>query len=258
MIIYDQEIADNLIELLEITLEHVVIKFSSSIKVSTISQDSVLLFVDGATPSQVFNPFDDFNAIDNYNSISRTLKIYWNQDILEASTDYYLTVTGLKNAASELYGDVNIQFATSALLIDTPPPPSDPPIPTIEDHSIIKTISYETDSATPIDETLSLNFVSSDPDDGAYWIDEDYNNGRIAITFSIAPSLDKVSSAYFKAFKKEIKQTPTKWERVDVVLSVDASSPIVYIDFPPDGATPASYFEQNFEYKVIVSPGLSD
>ena len=64
---------------------------------------------------------------------------------------------------------------------------------------------------------------------------------------------------YFKAQRKKIQKTPSRWESVPAEISMHSWKPDVYIDFPSDDATPVyyvdgkNYFESGYKYRVIVS-----
>jgi hypothetical protein len=64
---------------------------------------------------------------------------------------------------------------------------------------------------------------------------------------------------YFKAQRKKIQKTPSRWENVSSEVSMHSWKPDVYIDFPSDDATPVyyvdgkNYFESGYKYRVIVS-----
>lgn len=247
----------------EITNGFVYLKFVSTIQLATITTASYVVATDEATPVEVTAPFSDFTVSNNYNTVSRALKLYWNTGVLEPSTSYTLTVSGLKDAASRNIDEFALSFTTEAS-VDPNATEVEPPVLDtieIEDHSIITDIDFSESTALTTVETLAA--AASDPLNGSFFIDNDYNNGRVVITFTSRPSVEKISSAYFKAYRKKIQRQPIKWESLDVNVSLDSIDPKVNIDFPSLDDTPvyfisgSDYFEDGYRYKIVVSKGLS-
>ena len=247
----------------EVTNGYVSLKFVDTVKLSSIVSSAFVLVKSDATAVEIANPFKDFSVASNYNTISRTLRLYWEDGVLEPETSYILTVTGLLDAASRTIDDGTVEFETST---DTDPDAGEiePPEPTpveIVDYSIVTNLDFsETDT---IDPDALFEVISSDPVDGEFFIDNDYNLGRITITFNKRPSVEKVNSTYFKVYRKLVQRAPIKWESITPRLTLSGSSPVVYVDFPSldDGSfytADKEYFEDGYKYKVTVVQGLSD
>ena len=247
----------------EVTNGYVYLKFNSTIKLTTIVQDIFTVATDVATPVEISDPFQDFTVKDNYNTVARSLKVYWNTGKLSPSTDYTITVSGLEDAASRDIDSFELNFTTGASVdpdeTETPPPTLE--TIEIEDFSVITDIDFSaTDEVSSID---PLEVSSSDLADGAFYFDNDYNNGRVAILFSQRPNIETVTTAYIKAYRKLIQRKPIRWESVDIEVSLDSSNPIVYVDFPSTDDTPvyftagSDYFEDGYKYKIVISRGVS-
>jgi hypothetical protein len=247
----------------EITNGFVYLKFNSTIQLATITTASYVVETDEATPVEVVDPFNEFTVANNYNTVSRALKIYWATGALEPSTSYTLTVSGLKDAASRDIEEFSLSFTTEAS-VDPDESEIEPPtldVIEIEDYSIISDIDFT--QSTELSDAEVLTVETSDPLDGAFFLDNDHNNGRVTITFSHRPSVEKISSTYFKAYRKKIQRQPIKWESLDARISLDSLEPEVNIDFPSLDDTPvyftadSDYFEDGYKYKITVSKGLS-
>lgn len=247
-----------------VTNGYVKLKFIDTIKLTSIVPEVFTLSTAAATPQAVSDPFDDFTIADNYNSLSRTLTLYWNSGKLQPLTDYTLTIDGLLDAASRPISDGTVNFTTSS---STEPdttevePPELEPVE-IEDHSILTGLDFSiVEEPEVTDDEFAVTSV--DPSDGTFFLDQDYARGRVSITFTQRPSIEKVNSTYFKAHRKLVQRQPIRWESVDVHVSLDSTSPVVYVDFPSLDDEPvyyttdSDYFEDGYKYRVVVSKGLS-
>ena len=100
---------------------------------------------------------------------------------------------------------------------------------------------------------------STNPSSGDFYLNNDENNGRVTIIFSSRPASNFLTLKYFKAQRKKIQKTPSRWENVPAEVSMHSWKPDVYIDFPSDDATPVyyvdgkKYFKSGYKYRVIVS-----
>lgn len=245
----------------EVTTGYVVLKFNDTVKLTSIIPDAFVVATDEATPTEVVSPFEEFTITNNYNTVSRTLKLYWKEGSLTPNTEYTLTITGLLNAASKPLSEYVLHFATEESVEPTEDelePVVDDSIE-IEDHSIITDIDFSADSQLGVEflEVVSTNLES------LYMVDNDFNNGRIAITFSKRPDISKVNSSFIKVYRKKVQRKPSKWERLTVNLSLDSQNPIVYVDFPSTDDDPLyyeadkDYFEDSYKYKISVSDRFS-
>ncbi len=248
-----------------VTNGYVKLKFINTIKLTSIVPEVFTLSTDSATPVVVTDPFDDFTVADNYNTLSRTLTLYWNSGKLEPTTDYTLTIDGLLDAASRALDEGVVNFTTSASVEPdtTEVEPPEPAPVEIEDHSILTGLDFSIveEPEEVSDEEFAV--TSADPEDGAFFLDQDYARGRVSITFTQRPNIEKVNSTYFKAHRKPVQRQAIRWESLDAQISIDSSDPVVYIDFPSLDDEPvyytadSDYFEDGYKYRVVVSKGLS-
>lgn len=247
----------------EVTNGYVYLKFKDTIQLVSLVPEAFTVATNVATPVEVTDPFSDFTIANNYNTISRALKLYWNHNALTPETDYTLTISGLKDAAGR---DLDVSFLhfTTEASVDPDDGEVEPPTAVeivIDDYSIITDIDFSETEVIGDDDALDI--VSSSPIDGAFFIDNDANNGRVSITFTDKPSLEKTSNRYFKAFRKKVQRAPVKWESLSVVVSADSSGPIVNVDFPSLDDEPvyytadSDYFEDGYKYKIVIDKGLS-
>lgn len=260
--------AVDLVEGIDITITHVVIKFGVSLQQASIQNECFVVATDEATPVEVGAPFVTINLLDDYNTVARALELTWNEDALEPETDYTLTITGLNNVLGQTLEDWTVQFTTGEQVnnpLDGLPPAATPV--SIIDYSIVSN-AFDTVIINP--ESQGFRVVSTDPELGDYYLPPDYNNGRVEIVFSAAPATASVTARNFKAQRRAIMRGPSRWENVDVQLGQHNKT--VYVEFPsidhyPEAATPATdvvyntsgyeYFSENYKYRIIVSKDIS-
>jgi len=65
-----------------IDVNMVVIKFGKTIKISSLKNENFIVQTNSATPSVVSNPFADIQTLVDYNQISRTLRLYWDDQVV--------------------------------------------------------------------------------------------------------------------------------------------------------------------------------
>ncbi len=248
----------NLIEYATVGPDVVIIKFSRTVKISSILNSNIVVQTTDATPSVVSSPFREINTINDYNQISRILRLYWNK-ILQSNKQYDIRLVGFVDAANQVIDEEKIRFTTQDSA--TPSSIADPQPPIIEeilveDKSILAEpyVTYQIVAKNP-----EFYISSVDPSNGEFYIDPSYNNGRVIITFNERPASNFLYSNYFKAQRKRIQRTPSRWENVETNISMHSWKPEVYLDFPSLDATPAynadgsDYFETNYKYRIIVS-----
>lgn len=248
----------NLLDYAQVDLNTVVLKFGRTIKISSLVNENFIVQTNAATPIQVNNPFKPINTITDYNQISRTLTLYWDQ-VLQPNTDYIIRVKGFLDAANELIDEEQVLFTKTNDA--TPSSFSSIRVPDIqeiliEDHSIKSTAytSYQIVAKNP-------NFYISDvdPKNGDFYLDRNYNNGRVIIKFNARPATNFLNTTYFKAQRKRIQTHPSRWENLEANISMHSWKPEVYVDFPSLDATPSyftdgpDYFESTYKYRIIVS-----
>lgn len=261
----------SLIEAFSVTDVYVQIKFGVTVKVASIANSNFLLNKTDATPSTVANPFKTIDIVRDYNSVSKILKLYFTDEILEDNSPYTLTVTNLTNVLDAVFANDSISFETGILNVDLATTiDAVYPDPVIIDYAISDHVfSVPVNNSTS---TTILSLVSADPSDGSYYLYENENNGRISLTFNLHPDEDNLIAPYIKVQKREIKKAPTRWIDVDANFSLDNTDPIVYVDLPsvdhyPPAATPSTssvynvsgytYFEKNYKYRILLSKNLS-
>lgn len=248
----------NLIEHAEVSLNTAIIKFGRTIKISSLKNENFVVETVAATPNSIVGPFLPINSIVDYNQISRTLTLYWDT-VLQSETEYKIRVINFLDAANELIPEEQVLFATTEAA--TPSSFSSIRVPDIqevyiEDHSI-RMDAYT--SVQIIAKNPNFYIVDTVPANGDFYIDNAFSNGRVTITFSARPASNFLNNFYFKAQKKKIQRSPSRWESVGARVSMHSWKPEVYVDFPSDDATPvfneenSNYYESGYKYRVIVS-----
>ena len=248
----------NLIDYAQVDLNTVVLKFGRTIKISSLVNNNFIVQTNTATPTVVGSPFKTINTITDYNQISRSLVLYWDQK-LDSNVEYIIRVVGFLDAVNELIDEEQVLFTKTDDA--TPAAFSSIRVPEIqeilvEDHSI-KTTAYT--STQIIAKNPNFYIQSSNPVNGDFYLENDYNDGRVVITFNARPASNFLNSTYFKIQRKRIQKTPARWETLTPKISTHSWKPEVYVDFPSTDATPsyftagATYFESNYKYRIIVS-----
>lgn len=248
-----------LIDNATVTINTVNIKFGRTIKISSIVDANFTVHTDTTTPVQLVSPFRVINTITDYNQISRTLTLYWDV-VLQPNTDYVLEITNLLDSSGFIIPEETITFtsqtsaATPSILTDNKA--------TVLNEVLIEDKSVRADIETGY-QILAKNpdfyIESTNPSNGDFYLNNDENNGRVTVIFSSRPASNFLTLKYFKAQRKKIQKTPSRWENVPAEVSMHSWKPDVYIDFPSDDATPVyyvdgkNYFESGYKYRVIVS-----
>ena len=248
-----------LIDNATVTVNTVNIKFGKTIKIFSLVNANFTVFTDAATPVQVASPFRTINTLTDYNQISRTLTLYWSK-VLSANTDYVIKVTNLLDSSGFNIPEEKISFtsqtqsATPSILQESQA--------TVLNEVLVEDKSIRVDIETGY-QILAKNpnfyIESVEPSNGDFYINNDENNGRVTIIFSSRPASNFLTNKYFKAQRKKIQRSPSRWETVTAQVSMHSWKPNVYVDFPSDDATPVyyteekTYFETGYKYRVIVS-----
>lgn len=249
-----------LIDQAKVNVYSVSIKFGRTIKISSLKNENFLVYKDGATPTLVSAPFDTIDTIKDYNQISRSLTLYW-RTTLEDGADYYIDVVNLVDSSGIVVTSEKVTF-TYALgatpnAIEYKSPILEPVL--IEDRSI-KTdidISYQILAKNPKFYVDSVN-----PENGDFYLENDYNNGRVIIVFNERPATNFLNNNYFKVQKKKIQRSPSRWENVSTQVLMHSWKPEVYVDFPSLEATPSyntagkEYFESGYKYRITLSKDI--
>lgn len=252
--------ANSVVQEATVTPTYALLKFNRTLKLSEIDNTKFVV-TNEDTSTTVTSPFKTIDLEYDYNTISRELTLYWNSGKLSANTAYKITLTDLYDSASALIPDSYVEFDTESDVSQDPDiiSGSNEVIP-IEDHSIksVTTSDYVITSGSS-----DFYLSSSDPISGDYYVENDYNNGRVTIKFSEDPQAQYINNTYFRAQRKPIQRGPVRWESVDVSVSKHSTKPWVFLDYPSLDATPvyntvgSDYFEENYKYRIIVSKDVS-
>lgn len=246
-----------LIDQAQVSIYSVSIKFGRTIKISSLKNENFKVYTDTATPTLVTAPFSTIDTLKDYNQISRILTLYW-RTTLDNNQNYYIDVVNLIDSSGYVVDSEKIKFTyktSSTPNTDVFQTPELTPV-LIEDKSIKKDvdISYHILAKNP-----RFFIESIDPINGDFYLDNSYGNGRVIITFNERPASNFLSNKYFKAQRKKIQKSPSRWESVDAQVLMHAWKPEVYVDFPSNDATPVfnedgkTYYETGYKYRIIVS-----
>jgi len=248
-----------LIDNATVSINTINIKFGRTIKISSLLNSNFKVFTDTATPIEISSPFKTINTLTNYNQISRTLTLYW-AVILQPNTDYIIKVQNLVDSSGIVIPEERITFtsqsnsATPSVLQDS--------TATVLNEVLIQDKSIRADIETGyqiIAKNPNFYISTVSPSNGEFYLNNDENNGRVIITFNSRPASNFLTLKYFKAQRRKIQKTPSRWESVLANVSIHSWKPDVYIDFPSNDATPVYYednkiyFESGYKYRVIVS-----
>ena len=250
-----------LIDYVNVNVDTVTIKFGRTIKISSLVNANFIVQTIAATPSVVSSPFLPINTITDYNQISRTLKLYWDVQLVSGQ-DYLLRVVNLFDAVNEKIAEEQVPFSK----LDGATPYS---ITSFEEPDyeeiLIGDKSVRTDAFSAV-QILAKNpdfyIKSVEPVDGDFYIDNSFNDGRVVVLFSARPATNFLNDHYFKIQRKKIQRQPSRWESVPSQISMHSWKPEVYIDFPSTDATPVfhvdnkTYFITGYKYRIIISKDI--
>lgn len=239
------------------------IKFGLTIDIDTLLNENFAFALSAATPTVISNPFEDISISRDYDSISRTLTL-WLKNTLVSEGTYTLTISGLKTPYQEIIPTtvVNLTAPVDVTidLVDQVPVP-DPVV--IEDASIRDVASVALTYPATVADTNELIIESLVPSviDAAY-LAEDYNEGRIEITFNTILAANYVSSDYFKVQRKTVGRGMARWEDISTIVTSDSTSGIVIIympsndDVPVYGEPDKVYWEKGYKYRLRISGAI--
>ena len=228
------------------------VKFGIQVRVSSIDNSKFLLYTTDATPALIADPFEEIDTYKDFHSISRVLYLRFKEALVAG--DYTLVVTGLENPAGNVQSDTSLDFTIDTDVVIAEPVAD---VVTIQDHSIITGSEIESliiASNPTTHDTDDLYVVSTDPADDEYFLETDYNDGRITVVFSRRPNVEELTSEFIKVQRKAAGLAPTRWESVDATFSLDGSRPWVYIQLPEvdDGV----FFQVGFKYRIRIKGTL--
>lgn len=242
-----------------VTVNTVVIKFGRTIKISSLLNQNFIVQTNEATPSVVSSPFKTIDTLVDYNQISRTLTLYWNT-VLDGNQSYVVRLVNLVDSSGFTVSEEQISFTTDPE--SATPSSLNSVVGTIVNEVLIEDKSIRANIETGyqiVAKNPEFYIESVNPTNGEYFVDDSETNGRVTIVFNTRPASNFIGSSYFKAQRKKIQKTPSRWESVGALVSMHSWKSEVYIDFPSDDATPVFntdnkvYFESGYKYRVIVS-----
>jgi hypothetical protein len=236
------------------------IKFGRTIKISSLKNENFKVYTDAATPAQVTAPFEIINTIKDYNQISRIISLYWKANLVDGQS-YFIRIENIVDSAGSIvsYETVKFTYVSSATPSDKEfVDPGMVPV-LIED----KSVRTEADISYNIIAKNPLFYIDSiDPVDGDFYLSNDYNYGRVTVTFNEKPASNFLNNRYFLCQRKRIQKGPSRWENVTASVSTHSWRAEVYIDFPSLDATPSyftpdkDYFEQGYKYRIKISKDI--
>lgn len=250
-----------LIESASVDTDVVILKFGRTVKISSLINPNFIVQTTDATPAIVQDPFTAINTITDYNQISRTLRLFWNVN-LNAGQEYLIRIVNLVDAVNDIIPEEQIKFTKTD---DATPSTITSFIEPDYEEILIEDKSVRTDAFSTV-QILAKNpnfYVADvDPSNGDFYLDNSYNNGRVRIEFNARPASNFLNNKYFKAQKKKIQRSPSRWESIDANISMHSWKPVVYVDFPSTDATPVyntedkTYFESGYKYRIILSKDI--
>lgn len=251
----------HLIEHAYVDADAVIIKFGRTVKISSLVNPNFTVETTDATPITIDSPFTAINTITDYNQISRTLRLFWDVQLIPGK-EYIIKVHNLYDAVNELIAEEQVKFiklddATPSSIVSYTEPEYQEIL--IEDKSL-RTDAFST--VQILAKNPNFYITSVDPANGDFYIDNSYNNGRVTISFSSRPATNFLNNSYFKAQRKKIQTGPSRWETVNANISMHSWRPEVYVDFPSTDATPVfytdekEYFQQGYKYRIILSKDI--
>jgi hypothetical protein len=236
------------------------IKFGRTVKISSLKNENFKVYTDAATPAQVSAPFEIINTIKDYNQISRIISLYWKANLVDGQS-YFIRIENIVDSAGSIvsYEIIKFTYVSSATPSDKEfVDPGTIPV-LIEDRSV-KTevdISYNIIAKNPL-----FYIENIDPVDGDFYLSNDYNYGRVTVTFNEKPASNFLNNRYFLCQRKKIQKGPSRWENITTSVSTHSWRAEVYIDFPSLDATPSyftpdkDYFEQGYKYRIKISKDI--
>jgi hypothetical protein len=253
-------VASYLIDQAKVSYYSVSIKFGRTIKISSLKNENFKLYKNSSTPELVSSPFQVINTIKDYNQISRIITLYWRIS-LDDQQEYYIDLVNLLDAAGAVVPSEKVAFTYISAATPTTSVFSEPELqPVLIEDKSIKTnidVSYQVLAKNP-----KFYISDIDPNNGDFYLTNDYGDGRVTITFNERPASNFLNSKYFQAQRKKIQKAPARWETLETEISMHSWKPEVYLDFPSLDATPSfntsgkDYFEKGYKYRIIASKDI--
>lgn len=234
------------------------VRFDQNVKVDSLTADKFSLFLDGATPVEIANAFEEITTCDDFDSLRRMLILYPKVN-LDAGTDYILATSGIEYAGRGVGDDDSFPFTTQTAIEAAGEPEPEPVV--IEDHSIKSVLFSDEQFGNVTTDTSGFRLESSDPETGEYYIEPDYEDGKLTLTFSDDVDASFADVAYIKVQRKVNQTAPARWEKVTPEFVTNGNE--IYVSFPAvddDSIYNTSghdYFEVNYTYRVKLSPYIA-
>lgn len=250
----------NLIEAYTVSVNQVKIKFARTVKISSITDSSFKVFTDESTPQELASPFVNISTLTDYNQISRTITLTWDY-ILDENTDYVIVVTNLVDATGITIPDESIYF-TSPVISATPAYLVQESTGTVIQEVLIEDFSIKPDIETSyqiIAKNPEFFIVSTYPEIGDFYLEDDENFGRVVIEFNQNPAANFLTNKFFKVQRKKIQKIHSRWETLEAKISTSTARKEVYVDLPSVDSTPSYYtegkiyYEPSYKYRITVS-----
>lgn len=242
------------------------IKFGRTIKIASVKNQNIIVQTTAATPTVLNAPFKTIDTLSDYNQISRTLKLFWKTQLTPA-TEYVIRFVNFIDAANEPISEEQIVFTTLSAGATPNQPGTGVSFNSVNEPELqdilIEDKSIKINAFTGhqiIAKNPDFFITETDPESGAFYLESDYSNGRIKVTFNQKPAANFVSNKYFVAQRKKIQRQPSRWETISTRIATHSWKPEVYVDFPSlNDATPSyfvedkEYFEKGYKYRIKVS-----
>lgn len=248
----------NLVNNFVVGINSLQIKFIRSVQVTSLLDENFVLTKTSDPSSPISSPFRDINTLVHYNSISRVLTLFWNV-VLDGNTEYTVTISNLKDGGGLTIPSDSFSFTT--------PESSATPSSLVSTGTVIEEVLIQ-DKSVKVDFETGYQIIAKNPEfyikevsptNGAFYINNGENDGRVILTFNQRPASNFLTSKYFKAQRKKMQRAPSRWENVSTQISMHSWKPDVFVDFPSDDSTPVyyedgkTYFETGYKYRIIVS-----
>lgn len=242
------------------------LRFSRTVQPSSFNNEAFKLYnlADPQDPLELLNPFRRILPGDHYHSLTRTLRLFFsNLEVMEQG-NYRVKVDGVNSPlGSQIQvSDADFQYTFDNSTITEPPNYYDKKIIPVEDFSIATEVFVSTETISAANPEFYIR--STDPPNGAIFVDPGYNNGVVSVLFTSRPSLNYINSKFIKVQRKRVGFPVSRWEDVDARFKLDVTRPVLYISLPsinPPGKYQKpnlTYIEPQYKYRVRVSGNMAN
>lgn len=243
---------------------YLVLKFNQSLQYNSISAEKFGFTTKDATPIEY--SFKEIQLGDDYNSITRTLKLYF-EDLPPSSGSYYLIIypgPDPDNPLRTASGAV-VQDQRYSITYDYENTPVEDAIEdqnfTVEDKSIKADVTFDVGSGSD-GATAGFHVDGTVPEANEIFVDNSFNQGAISVAFSHRPMTSTLTPATVKVQRKRVGGSTFKWQDIPVEMALDSEEPILYLYMPSLDSTPVyyqgghEYFESGYKYRVLLSKNI--